>query len=86
MKGFKLEANELLQRNQLKTILGGQMGDDGGTCAYMTGRSGDGDPIGQTNVSRETAESMTANGGSWCCDSCSTASWAEVQNGYIMLK
>lgn len=72
LKDLKLEADEMLQRNQLKTVLGGDYGNDGGgTCGYKH-------PNGSTwcNISYYTAyNAYLKNGGNWCCDSCSSASY-----------
>jgi hypothetical protein len=69
---LNLEGVQVLSRNEQKNVNGGT-----GTCAYILGRSGDGEPIGMTNVSY--AEAMSAinsnGGGRYCCASCSTASW-----------
>ncbi|MCZ8331496.1 MAG: hypothetical protein O9282_09315 [Flavobacterium sp.] len=67
---MNLEGVAVLSKEQQKGVNGGA-----GTCAYILGRNGDGEPIGATNVSLAEARAATAGGGRYCCDSCSTASW-----------
>jgi len=71
LKNLNLGANDMLQRNQLKTIFGGDGGYTGntGTCAYQY----NGYVI--IDASRESAQSNTT--GYWCCDSCCSASWTQ---------
>ena len=70
LKNLKLEANDMLQRNQLKTVLGGYGGSGGGTCGYNNAYGWD------CNVTKEVAKGEYDNyGGNWCCDSCDTTSY-----------
>ena len=79
LKKLKLEKSDLIERNQLKTVIGGYGGyggyGDTGSCYYLTGRDGDGAPIGGMRVSMDEAKEATSNGGNWCCSSCDSASW-----------
>ncbi|MET2983634.1 hypothetical protein [Aureibaculum conchae] len=78
MRNFKVEANELLQRSELKSVFGGRV--DEGSCAYVT-RNGDGEIYVEKNVSQDTAESFGEEpGNNWCCESCNTASWIDSCN------
>ncbi len=68
MKKFKLEANEVLQRNELKTVFGG------GGCRIMIG--GYGGSIFSTDSEEESLRVLGKNGGGrYCCDSCDDATW-----------
>ncbi len=74
---MKLEAGDMLQREQLKTVFGGYSIGEGtiGTCAYQHPTLGV-----VVEASRETAERRAKRFGThWCCESCCTTSWA---NGY----
>jgi len=90
LKRLKLRADDLLPREQLKTVIGG-----GGTCgALLPAGSGPGQdttfdppypsasqsgsgPMIFRGVSRSEAESLTrgVSGARWCCTSCGSASW-----------
>ena len=56
-----------LSRDEMKTVVGGQMQ---ATCGYKssTGTVGCG-------VSKAEALFMTEGGGNWCCDSCGSSSY-----------
>lgn len=65
-----LSSENVLQRSQLSTILGGG-GGESGTCGYQ-----DTSGYAVCNLSRDQAEGYANQyGGHWCCDSCSTASY-----------
>jgi hypothetical protein len=73
-----LKGAVVLSKMQQKEINGG-----GGTCGYFYGESYmDGEiirfrPCFGYGLTREEAQShAAAGGGSWCCDSCASASYA----------
>lgn len=73
LKNLKLEANDMLQRNQLKSVFGGYGGYNTGTCAYQNVHG-----WVVIDASKSTAQAGAAeSGGHWCCDSCCTASWTQ---------
>ena len=76
-----LKGVKTLNRKEQQLIFGGD-----GTCAFITGTSGEGEPVGRTHVSRSEALAGTSNGGRWCCDSCGSASWIEMNGDYMMLR
>ncbi len=81
---LNLEGVSILSKKQQKTFLGGMMAE--GTCGYhyvswTTNWIDDMavmvvNPVTVYGVSKDEAIAIAgANGGNWCCDSCSTASW-----------
>ena len=67
LKNLKLETNDMLQRNQLKTVFGGYGPPGSGTCGYRN------DMGVICGLSKEVAmEQVTLFGGYWCCGSCAS--------------
>ena len=72
LKNLKLEASEMLGRNQLKTGLGGYQYNGG--CAYQGGNGYYG--VVSKDMSAYHAQwGASLTGGHWRCDSCCSASW-----------
>jgi hypothetical protein len=77
LEKLKLAAEDVLQRSQLAGIYGGS-GGSGGDCPSAFGTCGYNPPSGDATCgwSRATVECIAnRDGGSWCCDSCGTASY-----------
>ena len=72
LKNLKLEASEMLGRNQLKTVLGGYQYNGG--CAYQGGNGYFG-VVSQNMSANEAQWGSYKTGGRWCCSSCCSASW-----------
>lgn len=71
LKNLKLDADDILQRHQLKTIMGGS---SSGSCAFQSGNG----MSGISGVDRNHAEwGSGQTGGNWCCDSCCDVSWLD---------
>ena len=73
LKKLNLEANNMLQRNQLKTVLGGYgEGGSSGSCGWKN-PEGNGSANVRCNISKDEAKSLFNNwGGNWCCESCAS--------------
>ena len=69
MKKINLRGlSEILSEKELKNVMGGSQ-SFAGTCGWSGGLC---------CISKETALSLyNANGGNWCCDSCSSTSYCE---------
>ncbi len=72
LKNLKLEANDMLQRNQLKTVLGGYGGYGGPCDDNPSGSCGYNNAMGEIcGLSEDCAKDQVAQfGGNWCCESC----------------
>jgi hypothetical protein len=78
---LSLDGVTVLNKNQQKAVNGG-LANGSGTCAAfvpcsLPGEHDDSCGGGSYvyNVSKSEAQAHVANGGYWCCDSCSSASW-----------
>ena len=65
LKNLKLEASEMLGRNELKTVLGGY-GVDPGSCGW---RSADGSTVNCGYSYADVSYWVTYYGGYYCCQS-----------------
>lgn len=74
LRNLKLGNDDLLQREQLKTVFGGNTG-----CAYQGGNGYAG--ISDPNMAYMTAMAGSIqNGGYFCCASCCGVSWLSTSH------
>lgn len=68
LKDLSFGVNDLLNRHELKAVVGGY-----GTCAWRSGNTGQ----VYTGYSSSQAQSgANQYNGNWCCSSCCSSSWA----------
>ena len=66
---------KVLGKEAQKKISGGSA-PAGGTCAYESPNGG----VGDFSISKADAQANAAKLGThWCCDSCSSASWYDIE-------
>lgn len=77
-KNHNFDTADVLTRDQMKMILGGQMEPGGGgTCQAQTFDEF-GTSYAITGLSKDDAVlNANYNQSHWCCDSCCTATWAD---------